>query len=174
MIPKSLTSVSLADGVRINIFGVLDEHFDYESIVTSFQEHTVLDLKGIKRISSIGVSQWWKSLRSSPARTITFVNCPPCVMSQFNLIRNFDCGGTLVSFYLPYLCKDCGREHNVLYDRRYHPVLDLSSIDRPITCSHCGGTAEFDDMPEVYLEYVMRVGAPGPLADVVSDLIDAS
>jgi hypothetical protein len=152
---------SAVDGVRIQLDGVLDEGFDYASLTRAARGTTVLDLEGIRRVTSFGVARWRIALGESRAGSLFFIRCPPCMMTQFNIIRQFDCGGTVVSLFLPYLCPHCGAEHRVLYDRRGAPRFSPSAVSECITCPRCADQAEFDDVPEVYFEYLVNAA---PLA----------
>lgn len=149
-----LLAASFPEGVRIHLGGILDESFDYQHLARLMQGHTVLDLEHIRRVTSFGVAQWQAVLSDTPA-TLTFIRCPPCMMTQFNIIRQFDCGGLLVSVYLPYLCSHCGTEQRVLYDRRDKLVFSPGDIPQTIGCPQCHRQAEFDDVPEVYFEYLL-------------------
>jgi hypothetical protein len=154
-------AASAPDGVRLTLDGVLDEGFDYGSLAQLMRGTTVLDLEGVRRITSFGVARWRLALGDTPTGPLFFIRCPPCMMTQFNIIRQFDCGGSVVSLFLPYLCLHCGAEHRVLYDRRDKPQFSPSEVSEHITCPRCADQADFDDVPEVYFEYL--VSAP-PLA----------
>lgn len=170
-------SVTLAaaspEGVRIEIGGILDEGFDYAKLTSQVRGITVIDLGRIRRVTSFGVAQWQAALHGARPSMLSFVRCPPCMMTQFNIIRQFDCGGSLVSVYLPYLCSSCGAEHRVLYDRRGREGFSLREVPESVRCEACGQDAEFDDVPEVYFEYLMHAPAiPG--SPVLDSLIDVS
>lgn len=173
--PSPASSVALAasapEGVRIAIRGILDEDLPYEALNKLARGHTVLDLDGVVRVSSFGVSRWCWSLAALDTASLSFVRCRPCMVTQFNIIRHFDCGGTLVSFYLPYLCRRCGSEQLVLYDRRIEPPFRPSALREELPCPSCGGVSEFDDVPEVYFEYILRSTAIS-LPPIVDRLID--
>lgn len=156
-----------SNGVRVALDGVLDESFDYATLAQATRGTTVLDLEGIRRVTSFGVARWRIALGDARASPLYFVRCPPCMMTQFNIIRQFDCGGTIVSLFLPYLCPECGAEQRVLYDRRGLPRFSPTDISDHVTCPRCAEQAEFDDVPEVYFEYLVH--APPVREDSVLD-----
>jgi DNA-directed RNA polymerase subunit RPC12/RpoP len=150
--------------------GVIDESFDWNQIVKSVRGITVFDFDGVARITSYGVREWMIAMGELQGSCF-FVRCRPALVSQFNIVRNFAGRGQLVSFYAPYVCSSCGKEFELLMDRRYQrpiPVLALHEVK----CPACGAIAEFDDIPETFFSYITN--APTlilpPLAESVIDI----
>ncbi|MBI3181972.1 MAG: protein kinase [Myxococcales bacterium] len=143
---------------------MVDERFDGRTIFSGAHGPLVLDLDGVGRITSFGVRAWLEALgRVRADLYYCFVRCRPQVLIQFNMVAGFAGRGELLSFYVPYLCGECGRESEVLVDLLKDA---LTSEPPPIACSACGGKAEIDDDPATYFEYAMRAPRPNPPAAV--------
>ena len=144
-------------GWLLRLSGVIDESFDRRQIVEGRQGVLVLDLDGVRRITSFGVREWVTAMAEVQAACF-FIRCRPAIVSQFNMVGNFAGRGQLVSLYAPYHCALCDKGIEVLIDRR---TLVGTLAGLRVTCPECQGTAEFDDIPETFFSYALV--APPPL-----------
>jgi anti-anti-sigma regulatory factor len=140
----------------LTITGDVVEGVDFATLIDKTAPDTVLNCKGVTRLNSVGVKAWigyfqkeWKQ-----GTKFRFVECSPAVVEQINLIMNFSCGGTVESMYLPFSCVACKKNLAALFK-----VEDLkrAGLKPPtIKCTHCGGQAPFDDIPEEYFLFMQR------------------
>ena len=158
MSESSTRVIDHVNGTVVRIEGAIDESFNLDSF-TGGREVVVLDVDGVNRINSVGIKRWRAALHDLDARYLCFVRCRPAVVSQFNIVSGFACGGELISFYLPYLCPQCDHSQSMLLDLRKDRGL-IESLTAPEMKCKCGAMAEFDDFPEYYLRYAH--GAPPP------------
>ena len=115
-VERKLTIEKFADGpfTCLKFVGTIDESFDGKKIGKTVEaEWLVLDLGGVKKISSFGIRQWVDFIATIGPRLagIYFVECAPKVVDQFNMVANFGGAGHLVSFYAPYRCDYCSLIH---------------------------------------------------------------
>ncbi len=160
---SSIQIIDHPNGKAALIHGVIDGTFDLRPLMGE-HEIVLFDLEGVARITSFGVREWRTTLSELKARYVCFVNCHPSLVSQFNLVPGFACGGELISFYLPYVCPSCNQVAEGLLDLRSDDAI-VESLDPPeVKCPKCGSRMEFDDIPAAYLKYARSVPRPRPPA----------
>ena len=148
------------NGKLVRISGVIDDDFDLE--LNGQLEVVLFDLAGVTRITSFGVKEWRERLGPIEASYLGFVGCRPALLSQFNLIPGFACGGELISFYLPYMCPECDHFAETLLDLRGETAIFESVAPPERKCDECGSAMEFEDFPEYYFKYVRSTAPPRP------------
>ena len=163
--------------VFLRFAGVIDEDFNGQRLTQSISGHTlVIDLAGVRRISSYGIAQWSEFVRGVAKRTdqIFLVACSPKVMDQLNLVSDFAGAARLHSFLAPYRCDYCSHEavRLIQLDHDWEVIRTRNPPEYP--CGSCGHTMVFDDDPKVYLSYASQQGAttipPEVQAYVTADL----
>lgn len=176
--------VEIADGLQmttstrggtvwlLELSGEITDRIDAAPIAELGAEYLVFDLEEVERITSYGIREWIKLLGGLEAEYYCFVRSPPPLVAQFNMVYDFRGEGEIVSLFLPYLCPACGAETSHLADLR-DEYGELSDYDPPkLDCPECGEEANFDDIPELYLECLTRQGPPDVPAEVESVLDD--
>jgi len=137
---------------RLAISGVIDEHAELHP-VSEVRGEVEISLKGVRRINSFGVRAWIDVIRQIPAETkLTFVECPPPVVDQINMVQGFLGHGKLISFYSPMICEDCDEQEDALFT--VAACRDLGGKLPPVKCKRCGNAMEVDDLEEQYLLFV--------------------
>ena len=159
-------------GCVVRVEGTIDADLKDTGLLDDVTGFVVLDLDGVKRITSFGVREWITTISRVAPGHLFFVNCRPSVVSQFNMVARFGGPGELVSLYLPYVCASCDHEFETLLDLRTDHAL-VRGADVPSTkCPQCGADgAEFDDAPASYFAYVAQRAAP-VVPDVVRAFLD--
>jgi hypothetical protein len=142
-----------ADGGRtLRLHGVIDEHADL-GFLAHVTGHIRLNLRGVRRINSYGVRAWIEHVRRVPQDTqIEFVECPPPVVDQMNMVSGFLGRGKVTSFYAPMACERCDVEEDHLFQ-----VADCHKAGGKlpaVACSSCGKPMEVDDLEDQYLLFV--------------------
>lgn len=162
--------------VRVILRGVIDETFPADQIVGGLErtrDDVVLDLGGVKRISSYGVRAWMRALARLPARRYWFIRCRPALMMQFNTVVGFAVDGTLLSFYSPYRCAKCDKQPELHVDLRVRYGDVASLTPQRALCPSCRTLLEFDEVPEDYFEYAASLPRPDPPPAVAALLASA-
>lgn len=150
----------------VRLTGVIDEHNGLRQLTERLDHRLLLvDLSGVRRINSVGVRDWvtWLSdLRKRDVRTV-FFDCPPGIMDQVNLVRNFAAGCTIETFYAPYYCDVCDKEENYCLD-----TFDLmSKAERRAPTFHCDRSdcgMALDDVEENYFAFMEDQKVPPDLS----------
>jgi DNA-directed RNA polymerase subunit RPC12/RpoP len=140
----------------VNLEGGMEAGVELDKLIGIPAGELRVNCRGIQRINSIGVKAWLRFFQSvrEANRKIVFQECSIALVEQFNSIANFACGGTVESFYLPYMCEDCGKDVHILQNVETFKRAGSKVADTK--CPHCGGAAVFDDLPEEYLRFLGR------------------
>ena len=157
--PK-LSIEKFADGpiTLLKFSGTIDEAFDGKKLANSVDsEALVLDLGGVKKISSFGIREWVDFITAVGVRAkqIVLIECSPKVVDQLNMVANFAGSGRVFSFYAPFRCDYCDSEHRVLLDvaKDFESIKTQKLAERP--CPTCREAMYFDDDGSTYFSYVL-------------------
>jgi len=145
------------DTCRIVLKGIIDEDALLQEAFKDLRGSIEIDMRGIVRINSCGIRTWVNLITDiSSKHQVSFLDCPPVIVRQFNMISNFGGKGTVKSFRLPYYCAACDKEHDIETDAENyvseHPALDVPKR----ACPTCGDDLEFDDIEEKYLHFLKQ------------------
>lgn len=93
----------------LKMTGVINEQTSSSQIAMALREasamgsRVVVDMSGVSRCNSIGIWGWLRSISDSGNPPITYVNCPPWLIDQFNMLREFLVGDVVVeSIQVPF------------------------------------------------------------------------
>jgi anti-anti-sigma regulatory factor len=160
--PK-LAIEKFADGpiTCLRFAGTIDEAFDGKKLANTVEcEALVLDLGGVKKISSFGIREWVDFITAAAARTkeIVLIECSPKAVDQLNMVANFAGSGRVFSFYAPFRCDYCDSEHRVLLDvaKDFESIKAMKLAERP--CPTCRESMYFDDDGSTYFSYILGQG----------------
>lgn len=135
----------------VKIAGVVDEDADF-GMLEGVQGRVDIDVRGVRRFNSIGIRFWVDAMRGLGKRAVvTFVECPPQVVEQLNMIRGFLGHATVSTFYGPMRCPRC--DHG--FEQRFtvHECRQLDGLPT-VACPKCGRDAELDDLEDNYLLFI--------------------
>ncbi len=157
----------------LKFIGTIDESFEGKKIARSVVADTlVLDLGGVKKISSFGIREWvdFVSTASKQVKQMLLIECAPKVVDQLNMVANFAGGGRVFSFYVPFRCDYCDTEQRVLLEvaKDYEAIKAMKLADRP--CPSCKESMYFDDDGATYFSYVLGQGPVELAPDVIAFL----
>ena len=157
-VPK-LVIEKFADGTVacLKFVGMIDEGFEGKKLgMTAAADTLVLDLGGVKKISSFGIREWvdFVTTAAKVCRSIVLIECTPKVVDQLNMVANFAGGGRVFSFYAPFRCDYCDREQRVLLqiDRDFEAIKAMKLAERP--CGSCKESMYFDEDGATYFSYL--------------------
>ena len=177
--PK-LTVERFADGglACLRFGGTIDEGFEGKKLGQSVAaEVLVLDLGGVKKISSFGIREWidFVGAAARQVQALILVECAPKVVDQLNMVGNFTGGGRVYSFYAPFRCDYCDSEHRALLqvDRDHEAIKAMKLADRP--CPQCGEGMYFDEDGATYFSFVLgqeRFELPPGVASFLARRLD--
>lgn len=150
--------VTSRDGAHhVTLGGVIDENADLAPLAALAGPAVEVSMRGVRRINSFGVRAWIDVVRRIPQSTaLTFVQCPPPVVDQCNMVAGFLGHGQLVSFFAPMVCSECDEQ----IDQLFATAACRANGGRlpPTPCPRCGRPMEVDDLEEQYLLFVRESG----------------
>lgn len=155
--PFTLEITAQADVDHVTITGIIDENAELAPMTALGARPIEVSMRGVRRINSFGVRAWIDVVRRIPASTpLAFVQCPPPVVDQCNMVAGFLGHGRLISFFAPMVCAECDEQLDQLF-------LTAACRDNggklPATpCPRCGRPMEVDDLEEQYLLFVREAG----------------
>jgi len=167
-VPASLSSsLRITHSTRggaeiIRLEGVIDESFNQAEFVQGAGGTVLIDMDGVKRITSYGVREWIHALRVLKHDYLAFIHCRPVIVAQFNMIQGFAADGELLTFYAPYICEACGNEQDELIDLSNSWEDIRKFIPKEIQCARCSKQMELDDIPQSYFVFAARQPRPRP------------
>jgi anti-anti-sigma regulatory factor len=170
-----LTIEKFADGAIscLKFNGTIDESFEGKKIARSVQAETlVLDLGGVKKISSFGIREWvdFATTAVKQVKQMILIECAPKVVDQLNMVANFAGGGRVFSFYAPFRCDYCDSEQRTLLEvsKDFEAIKSLKLGDRP--CPSCKESMYFDEDGSTYFSYILQQGQFELDVDVINFL----
>ena len=166
----SWTAEANSGVLRIRVAGVIDDESNLGDILGALGDgerrarSVALDLGGIERINSIGVSRWLDFIGALSERVevLDLERCSSCVVHQLGMIRGFNGTGRVRSVLAGYDCLACGARRCELVEASALADFDWEGA-RP--CPACGEPLELDGLAEEYRslsELTDRSGQPGP------------
>lgn len=140
----------------VRLVGSIEESASFEKLLGTPAPEMHIYCKEVSRINSVGVKGWIKYFLDAKEKgsRLKFFECSPAIVEQINLISNFTAGGQVESIYIPYSCQQCRAE--LLGLCKAEDAKRMISGVPSLKCSKCGGTAEFDDIPEEYFNFLTR------------------
>jgi anti-anti-sigma regulatory factor len=155
-----LTLEKFADGgiACLRFIGTIDESFEGKKTAATIKGETLLlDLGGVRKISSFGIREWvdFINTASKQATNVVLVECGPKIIDQLNMVANFAGSGRVYSFYAPYRCDYCDAEHRILFtaDRDHEAIKSMKLGNRP--CPTCKDAMYFDEDPTSFFSYLL-------------------
>lgn len=128
--------------------GDIDEDSVFNQIGQEAGE-LIINWKGVTSINSCGVRNWVNFIKTMSDRTTYYIECPPLVVKQMNMIPSFLGNATVYSVYVPYVCDNCDTEKLVLVTAE-----KFSAVDETIQCENCQSPEmELDGHPKHYFTF---------------------
>jgi anti-anti-sigma regulatory factor len=141
--------------LEISLEGPIDERSNLNTLVGSFLGDLVVNCEKVTRVNSVGVKQWMSYFTSLQNSRISFQfeKISPALVEQFNIIKNFACGGKINSLLLPYHCDACNYHFQIIYSTA--SVQEAQYQPPPLHCPQCQKPASFDEIPEEFFAFLI-------------------
>jgi hypothetical protein len=161
---------SSGDAALVRVYGMLDENF--AGFGDPGASTVVLDVSGLKFITSFGVRQWLRAMAGLPAtvRDVYLAGCPRIFVEQLNMILNFGGTAQILTLLAPYRCVTCGIETEHSIDAVAQGAQIASGTLPERQCAKCNGKLMLDEIPEMYFACLQRYG-PRKVSPVATQLI---
>jgi len=143
---------------RVELSGQLDERADLGLVVEKVDGTVVFDLASVSFINSIGVREWIRLLRQLHDKNVrvSLRRCSEAMVHQMNMIVETVANARVESFFVPYMCDQCGAEASMCIEVETH-LPALRNMQAPSQkCPECGGKMTFSEIPARYLLFVSQ------------------
>src|SRR5437879_1432579 len=136
--------------VHGKVTGKIDEHFDARELLAAVRDtkKVLLQLDGVRSISSLGVRSLEAFLRELGTREVVLEEISAALANQFSMIPNLMGSAKVTSAKLPFVCASCGAEQLAVI-----PYQSGASTSHAPKCAGCGAQMEFDGFSEEYLPH---------------------
>jgi serine/threonine-protein kinase len=147
--------------VCLRLSGVIDDKFEAKALLDALAPISILDLEGIKRITSFGVRQWSEAMKTLPSQVkhLYLVRCQPSFVDQLNMVLNFGGRAEVISTVAIYFCEECQEERNVPIDVLADRAQISTGHTPPANCPTCSKPLVLDENPQQYYRFVQTYGA---------------
>ena len=161
---------STGDAALVRIYGMLDENF--AGFGDPGASTVVLDVQGLKFITSFGVRQWLRAMAGLPptVRDVYLAGCPRIFVEQLNMILNFGGKAQILTLLAPYRCVTCGTESEHMMDAVAQSADIMNGRLPELQCPKCNGRLVLDEIPEMYFACLQRYG-PRNVSPVAAQLL---
>jgi hypothetical protein len=140
------------DELHVKIIGVIDEDINFTAINPGNCKKILFDFQDCELINSCGIREWIQFLGKLPKNlAIEYANCPQIIIEQVNMVKGFITANARVkSFYAPYFCETCDKEHAVLIESS-----QIKNMKAPeIKCPTCQYVMDFDAIATQYFHFL--------------------
>lgn len=142
------------EGSTFFLEGIINEFAKFQKLFEFQGPQMILNLKQVSRINSTGVREWINAIETiDRSIEILFIECPPIVVYQMNMIPNFASRVKVKSVFAPHFCPECGNQDEFLIEVEN---FDKDAGLKEYKCTSCGAVTEFDDDEESYF-YFMEI-----------------
>jgi hypothetical protein len=128
----------------ILLSGTVDEHAHVGAAFGAIDGPTVINMRGVERINSMGVHRWLTAFAELTARhAIVVEEVPYAVAMQANMVASFFGTAEVRSAIAPYYCAACKASHQVVVDRS---ELGEGNTAPAKPCPSCKRPMEFEEL----------------------------
>jgi len=144
-------------GDQLVLAGMIDENCDLVKLLDNEVDgHLAMDLAGVTFINSLGVREWIRMQQAATTAKIALelrrVSEP--IIHQLNIVPAARGASVVASFYAPYECDHCDREHLMLLDLRTHGAELAKHTAPKLNCPECERPLLFSDPDELYFGFL--------------------
>jgi hypothetical protein len=145
-----------ADGtLRVVLAGAIDENADLVTLFGRVTGATVMNMRDVERVNSIGVHGWVPLInRASAKHKVAVEELSYALVQSANAVANMFGTATLRSCMAPYFCARCNR--NVIIAVTAEEAAGAAGGAPAKQCNRCHAQLEFDEL-DGYFTFFKRV-----------------
>ena len=118
-------------------------------------QNVYFDFQHLDSINSSGTRDWIQFIRKfEQGRAVTYINCPPDLITTFNNIVASVGNGTVESLQRAYHCPDCQSNQTVLLQKGKHFQIGQVPKEKVIKCPNCSNELEPEEAAEDYFKFL--------------------
>ncbi len=137
---------------RVVLRGDFTEATRFGDLLPAMVGRVVFDTAQVTYMNSLGVRAWCEFLRQARIQGYEFHACSMPFILQASMVKDVIGRGTVTSFFAPFHCIGCDHQEERLIQTA---ALLAAELEPPVfQCPKCGGTLEFDDLPDRYFAFL--------------------
>lgn len=137
---------------RVVLRGDFTEATRFDELLPAMVGRVVFDMARVTYMNSLGVRAWCEFLRQARIQGYEFHACSVPFVLQASMVKDVVGRGTVTSFFAPFHCIDCDHQEDRLLQSA---AILASNMEPPVfKCPSCGGSLEFDDLPERFFAFL--------------------
>ncbi len=137
---------------RVVLRGDFTEATRFDELQPAMVGRVVFDMAQVTYMNSLGVRAWCEFLRQARIQGYEFHACSVPFILQASMVKDVVGRGTVTSFFAPFHCISCDHQEERLLQSA---AILASNLEPPVfKCPNCGGSLEFDDLPERYFAFL--------------------
>lgn len=138
---------------HIKLNGIIDENTNLTALLNYKGKHLVFNFKDVTSINSCGIRTWVNFMKELSGSNIEFVECPPVIVRQMNMVPSFLGSAKVTSVFVPYVCDSCEHEHYELFS--IQDYKSGKSVLETMNCEKCSSEEmEMDGNVKQYFAFV--------------------
>ncbi len=146
------TIVREGERTRVVLRGDFTEATRFEDLLPAMVGRVVFDMAQVTYMNSLGVRAWCEFLRAARIQGYEFHACSVPFVLQASMVHDVIGRGTVTSFFAPFHCIACDHQEERLLQSA---AILAAALEPPaFKCPSCGGSLEFDDLPERYFAFL--------------------
>jgi len=130
---------------RVALAGSIDENADLAAVFAQLSGPTIMNLKAVERVNSMGVHRWVPLVSALSAQhRLEIEEISYALVQNANVVANLFGTAIIRSCVAPYFCGSCNE--NVSVTVTGDEVAKHGFGPPPKPCARCGGALEFDEL----------------------------
>lgn len=134
---------------HVTLHGAIDENSKLEALFAQLTGDTVLNMRNVERVNSMGVHRWIPLVAKLTAKhEVMFDEISYAIVQNANVVANLFGAGQVRSCMAPYFCAKC--KANVTLTVTQQEVAMSLHAPPPKMCERCNGLLEFDELDNYF------------------------
>lgn len=141
-----ITTAQAPDGYQlVALAGAIDENADLEGMFAQLTGDTILNMRSVDRLNSMGVHRWVPFVsRFSARHRLVIEEISYAVVQNANAVANLFGSARVRSCMAPYYCSVC--KDNCTMTVTVREVAESRQDPPPKRCLRCATAMEFDEL----------------------------
>ena len=140
---------------RVVLAGAIDENADLTGLFQRVVSDTVMNVRDVERVNSMGVHGWVPLINKVSAQhRLTIEELSYALVQSANSVANMFGSAVLRSCIAPYFCSHCKQNANVVVTAE-----DVATARDSVPtkhCARCNGVLEFDELDNYFTFFKAR------------------
>lgn len=138
----------------VSLSGAIDENADLGGVFSQLTGDTILNMRGVERVNSMGVHHWIPIATAFAAKHRLYIDeISYAFVQNANVVANLFGAARVRSCMAPYYCASCKKNYTLpVTDKE---VADAGDAPPPKLCERCNAALDFDEL-DGYFSFFKR------------------